>query len=101
VAVAVMAVRAHPAAAISAAVYGFLSAVGLVAVHLLPRWSSFLSDPYAKAPGLDWLSWTIVYLQVVMGLLMAGVAVVIMVRRRAVMGPPADLPLDEVQPEPA
>lgn len=44
-------------AARAAAAFGVLTATGLVAVHLLPRWS-LISDPYAEAnvDGLSWLS---------------------------------------------
>jgi len=55
-------------AAVVAAASGLLSAIGLVAIHLLPRWSAFLSDPYARAPNLDWLSWAILYLQLLLAL---------------------------------
>src|SRR5690348_13913457 len=46
-----------------ASAVGFATAIGLVAVHLAPRWSSLLSDSY-QVLSLDWLSWAIVYLQV-------------------------------------
>lgn len=39
----------------AAVVFGALTALGLVAVHVVPRWSSF-SDPYSEA-GVDVLSW--------------------------------------------
>lgn len=42
-------------AARAAELFGALTVIGLVAVHLLPRWS-LISDPYAQA-NVDWLSW--------------------------------------------
>lgn len=38
-----------------AAVFGLITAFGLVAIHVLPHWSA-ISDPYGAAR-VDWLSW--------------------------------------------
>jgi hypothetical protein len=51
--------RRHRYAPSVAATVGLLSAVGFVAAHLLPQWSSF-SDPFTGAhvaPGVNAFSW--------------------------------------------
>jgi hypothetical protein len=54
----VLVARGHRLAAPYAAAVGASVAVGFLAVHVLPRWSSF-SDPYPDA-SVDALSWILV-----------------------------------------
>jgi hypothetical protein len=62
----------HPLATPFAAAVGGSFVVGLLAVHVLPRWSA-VSDPYADAR-VDALSWALVAVPVVAALVLAGVA---------------------------
>jgi hypothetical protein len=55
----VLVFRRHPVAPAAAAVVGFTSAVGFIAAHLLPHWSSF-SDAFTGdevAPKVTAMSW--------------------------------------------
>ena len=58
-----LAARRNKFAAPFAAFYGFVGAIGLVAVHVLPHWSLF-SDPFT-AYRVDALSWAIVAADIV------------------------------------
>jgi hypothetical protein len=59
----VLIARAHPLAAPYAAAVGVSVAVGFLAVHVAPHWSSF-SDPYSRFHP-DALSWLLVALPVI------------------------------------
>jgi hypothetical protein len=64
--------RRHPRARVFAAVVGISTAIGFVAVHLLPKWGA-LSDPYADRH-LDALSWAGMIATLVAAALLAAVA---------------------------
>jgi hypothetical protein len=57
-----------------AAIFGFQVAIGVAAVHLLPKWSVF-SDafPGSRATGVSALSWTVVLVEIA-GALALGIA---------------------------
>jgi hypothetical protein len=52
-----LAVRRNRHAAVAAAAAGTLTAIGVIAVHLLPRWWGFVSDPFwdFDANALSWV----------------------------------------------
>lgn len=52
----VLALRRSPVAARAAVAVGGTTLLGLVAIHLLPAWSGYVSDPYWDFDA-DWLSW--------------------------------------------
>lgn len=60
---------------------GFGTAIGFVAVHVVPRWSA-ISDPYPDLP-VDALSWTSVAASIVIALAV-GLAGLLALRRPAV-----------------
>lgn len=64
-----LAVRAHPWAGWAAFLTGSSTAIGLVLVHVLPRWSAF-SDPYPEAR-VDAFSWAIVVVIIGAGVLLS------------------------------
>lgn len=68
-------------APLAAAVLGSAVAIGVAAVHLLPRWSAF-SDafPGSNGTGVSALSWTVVLVEIV-GALALGIAGAIDVSR--------------------
>jgi hypothetical protein len=68
----VLVARGHRFAAPYAAAVGAAFAVGVAAVHLLPRWGA-LSDPYAAAH-VDALSWALAVVPVLAAALLAVVA---------------------------
>jgi hypothetical protein len=55
---AVLALRRNPHAPAAAAFAGFATALGFVAVHLLPAWADPISDPYWDF-GANTLSWVL------------------------------------------
>lgn len=59
VACLVLSLRGHRLAPLAAAVVGFGATLGLVVVHLLPRWSP-ISDPYPEA-GVDVVAYGMLY----------------------------------------
>ena len=68
--VTLLVLRAHPLAAVAAALFGFLDAVGVLAAHMLPTWG-FLSDSYTslKVDSLSWASaWALVIGALALGL---------------------------------
>lgn len=60
--------RLAPAAAVA---FGFPIAVGVAAVHLLPEWSTALSDSFIDQ-SMSWMSWTVVAIEIV-GALATGI----------------------------
>ena len=54
----VLALRRSPVAPAAAALAGFATALGFLAVHLLPAWSDPISDPYWDF-GANALSWAL------------------------------------------
>jgi hypothetical protein len=64
--VAVLVIVGYRNAPILAAVTGIPVAVGVAAVHLLPKWSSALSDSFVGAhnTGVTALSWTVVLVEI-------------------------------------
>lgn len=74
----------HRWAPTAAVLLGFAVAIGVSAVHLLPRWST-LSDafPGARGTGVTAISWTVVLLEIV-GALALGVAGLMSVSSRSV-----------------
>src|SRR5688572_23960399 len=60
--------RLAPAAAVA---FGFPIAVGVAAVHLLPEWSTALSDSFIDQ-SMSWMSWTVVAIEIV-GALLTGI----------------------------
>src|SRR3954467_4921407 len=82
----VLIARGHPLAAPYAALVGISVAVGFLAVHVAPHWSSF-SDPYSEFDP-DALSWVLVALPV----LAAVTLVVRAARARAHDASPAAAP---------
>ena len=81
----VLAARRNKFAPPFAAFYGFVGAIGLVAVHVLPHWSIF-SDPFTKYR-VDALSWAIVALDIVVFAGLGVVATQQMLRSRSVSIP--------------
>ncbi len=73
----------HRLAPVVAALTGIPVAVGVAAVHLLPKWSAF-SDafPSAHHTGVTGLSWTVVLIEIAGALAMGTVGASI-IRRRA------------------
>lgn len=69
----VLAVARRPEAAPVAAVVGGATAIGFVAIHLLPHWSAF-SDPY-EDHHLDALSWISMLASLVAGAALAAAGV--------------------------
>jgi hypothetical protein len=65
-----LAVRRDPLAPLVATLMGLSVLVGFAAVHLAPHWS-FLSDPYSKVQGLNWLSWALVFVPMAAALALA------------------------------
>jgi hypothetical protein len=78
----VLVAREHRQAPLIAGVIGMLSALGFVAVHLVPHWSMF-SDPYT-ARYLDAFSWVEMLAALTGGLVVAYEARRLLVRRAAV-----------------
>jgi hypothetical protein len=60
-----MAIAGHRLAPAAGVIIGAGTALGFVAVHLLPHWSAF-SDPYSGL-GLDWISWASVFAGIAAG----------------------------------
>ena len=60
--------RYAPAAAVA---FGFPIAIGVSAVHVLPEWSTALSDSFVDQ-SMSWMSWTVVAIEVA-GALAVGV----------------------------
>ena len=60
--------RYSPEAAVS---FGFPIALGVAAVHLLPEWSTALSDSFVDQ-SVSWMSWTVVVIEIA-GALATGV----------------------------
>jgi hypothetical protein len=79
VTVAVMVIVGYRHAPLLAAVTGFPIAIGVAAVHLLPRWSAF-SDSFVNAhnTGVTAMSWSVVLIEIAGALAMGitGLAVV-------------------------
>ena len=73
VAVVVLAVRRHPAAAPAATLLGFATTVLVSASHLAPHWS-VLSDSYVDDVSVDALSWAVVLLEIGSALVVGVVA---------------------------
>ena len=61
--------RLAPAAAVA---FGFPIALGVAAVHLLPEWSTALSDSFIDQ-SVSWMSWTFVAIEIA-GALATGIA---------------------------
>ena len=61
--------RLAPAAAVA---FGFPIALGVAAVHLLPEWSTALSDSFIDQ-SMSWMSWTVVAIEIA-GALATGIA---------------------------
>src|ERR1700730_8368200 len=59
-------VRENPLAPAVSAFVGFMTAIGLAAIHLAPHWGIF-SDPYSKL-GLGFISWAIVIASIIASL---------------------------------
>lgn len=67
----VMIVRRHRHAYAAAVAFGFPIAFGVAAVHLLPEWSTALSDSFLDQ-SMSWMSWTVVLIEIV-GALATGI----------------------------
>jgi hypothetical protein len=71
-------------APVAAAVFGFQVAIGVSAVHLLPKWSAF-SDafPGSRGTGISAVSWTVVLVEIAGGLALgiAGASALLRERR--------------------
>jgi hypothetical protein len=71
-------------APVAAAVFGFQVAIGVSAVHLLPKWSAF-SDafPGSRGTGISTVSWTVVLVEIAGGLALgiAGASALLRERR--------------------
>ena len=80
--------RQHPRAPLAAAVVGLLTAIAIVAGHLLPHWSAF-SDPYPDL-SLDTYSWAVMLAELVAAVIFGLVGVDELRRRSAVMAPSAE-----------
>ena len=64
--------RRHPAAPLVATAVGFTAAIGVSAAHLLPEWSTALSDSLPSG-NVDTLSWAAVLIEIT-GALALGLA---------------------------
>jgi hypothetical protein len=53
----------HRLAPVAAVAAGFPIAIGVAAVHLLPEWSTALSDSFIDQ-SMSWMSWTVVLLEI-------------------------------------
>ena len=73
----------------AAALTGIPVAVGVAAVHLLPKWSAF-SDPFVGAhnTGVTAASWSVVLVEIA-GVLAMGIVGLAIVRDERVPGPSA------------
>lgn len=67
---AVLAIRRSPAAPVAALFAGGITALGIVAVHLLPHWWGFVSDPYWDF-GANALSWALALVPLLAGVALA------------------------------
>jgi hypothetical protein len=81
-------VARHRLAPLAAVLFGIPTALGVSAVHLLPRWSDF-SDafPGADGSGVTALSWTVVLVEIV-GALAVGLAGLAVLRSQSASGTP-------------
>ncbi len=70
----------HRLAPIAAVALGFPVAVGVAAVHLLPRWSDFSDAFPGSTTGVNGLSWTVVLIEIAGGFAL-GLAGLAMLRR--------------------
>ena len=70
----------HRLAPLAAIALGFPVALGVAAVHLLPRWSDFSDAFPGSTTGVNGLSWTVVLIEIA-GAFALGVAGLAMVRR--------------------
>ena len=61
----------HRLATVAAVAFGFPIALGVAAVHLLPEWSTALSDSFVDQ-SMSWMSWTVVAIEIV-GALATGI----------------------------
>lgn len=65
VAVIVMVFVRHHLAPAAAVALGFPVAIGVAAVHLLPRWSDFSDAFPGSTTGVNAMSWTVVLIEIV------------------------------------
>jgi len=70
----------HRLAPIAAIALGFPVAVGVAAVHLLPRWSDFSDAFPGSTTGVNAMSWTVVLIEIA-GAFALGLAGLAMMRR--------------------
>lgn len=70
----------HHLAPVGAVALGFPVAIGVAAVHLLPRWSDFSDAFPGSTTGVNALSWTVVLLEIA-GAAALGLAGLAMLRR--------------------
>ena len=56
-------VTRHRLAPTAAVAFGFPIAIGVAAVHLLPEWSTALSDSFIDQ-SMSWMSWTVVAIEI-------------------------------------
>jgi hypothetical protein len=71
----------HRLAPMAAVAFGFPVALGVAAVHLLPEWSTALSDSFIDQ-SMSWMSWAVVLLEIA-GALATGVIGLAIFRRTA------------------
>ena len=67
----VLILTGHRYAPMLAVAFGFPVAIGVAAVHLLPEWSTALSDSFVDQ-SVSWMSWTVVIIEIV-GALATGI----------------------------
>jgi MYXO-CTERM domain-containing protein len=70
----------HRLAPVAAIALGFPVAVGVAAVHLLPRWSDFSDAFPGSTTGVNAMSWTVVLIEIA-GAFALGLAGLAMLRR--------------------
>jgi hypothetical protein len=72
IAVLIAAATRHRLAPEIAIAAGISTVIGIVAVHLLPRWSASFSDPYSAAR-VDALSWASIFALIAAGVVLAAI----------------------------
>jgi hypothetical protein len=85
----VLVLLGHRLGPLAAAITGLPVAIGVSAVHLLPEWSSALSDafPGAHGTGVTAMSWTVVLIEIT-GALAMGIIGLSIVRTRGTVARP-------------
>ena len=86
VAVIVMVFVRHHLAPAAAVALGFPVAIGVAAVHLLPRWSDFSDAFPGSTTGVNAMSWAVVLIEIV-GAFALGLAGLAALRERKAIAP--------------